>query len=396
MADTPKVYVICDLNCKFEGMTKEQIYTAIVQAVNEGTIGDIDTGFVQTIKTINGKALKFFVGEQHEYELLSEKDREGLFAIITNDMDKYSILTAIETLQKSVNEMPEKIEKVVTDFEDGKRKVHTAKYAECITPAARAIEEITATGIYLAIGYYVSTSDRASFYISKIIAITNLNLDVYPDGHEIENDIIYDGLAKKIRFVKTEPAWNRTLYIYKIGNIGNEQEEEVITGIKFTVNGVEYNCDKGMTWAEWVASDYNTKPYYVTNGHISVSSSQIAGVPMTIIDNAIPTDLIVGGMSYVHTTTTYTPSGGATSNPFTINGVKYYSPSASSTTWGDWINSSYNTGGFFADNGGYGYVAKTWNSEYDTGTVVAEPEGDTPVFRDNYIVAGDTYKLINV
>lgn len=98
MATTPTVYVICDQNCKFEGMTKEQILTAIVNAVSSGEIGDVNTGFVQTIKTINGKALKFFVGEQHEYDALSEGDKQDLFAIITNDTTKDSLLDSVESL----------------------------------------------------------------------------------------------------------------------------------------------------------------------------------------------------------------------------------------------------------------------------------------------------------
>ncbi len=110
MANTPTVYVICDKNCKFEGMTKEQIYTAIAQAVNEGTISDIDTGFIQTVKTINGTPLKFFVGTQHEYDILSAADKENLFAIITNDATRESILAAVESLQETVESLLVRVE----------------------------------------------------------------------------------------------------------------------------------------------------------------------------------------------------------------------------------------------------------------------------------------------
>ena len=96
-------WVLCDDNCRFPAMTKEQILTAIVQAVNEGTIRDIDTGFVTTLKTINGMALKFFVGTQSEYEALSEDDKKSVFAIITNDTSKESIERAIKTLTDKVD-----------------------------------------------------------------------------------------------------------------------------------------------------------------------------------------------------------------------------------------------------------------------------------------------------
>lgn len=102
---TPKVYVICDQNCKFESMTKEQILSAIMQAVNEGTIGDIDAGFIQTIKTINGKSLKFFYGEQAAFDALTDEEKQGVFAIITNDATIDGLKSAIEDVQNTLYEM---------------------------------------------------------------------------------------------------------------------------------------------------------------------------------------------------------------------------------------------------------------------------------------------------
>lgn len=99
---TPRVYVICDQNCKFESMTKEQIYAAILQAVNEGTIGNIDAGFITTIKTINGVPLRFFVGEQAAYDALTAAEKKDLFAIITNDTTRAGLVEALEALKKSV------------------------------------------------------------------------------------------------------------------------------------------------------------------------------------------------------------------------------------------------------------------------------------------------------
>lgn len=98
-------WVLCDDNCRFPAMTKEQILTAIAQAVSTGKIGDIDTGFITTIKTINGTALRFFVGTQNEYEALSEDDKKSVFAIITNDTSKEGIEAAIKTLEDEINDL---------------------------------------------------------------------------------------------------------------------------------------------------------------------------------------------------------------------------------------------------------------------------------------------------
>ena len=107
MAETPKVFVICDKNCKLEGMTKEQILAAIMQAANSGIITDVDAGFVTTIKTINGLPLRFFVGEQAEYLALTEEEKKGLFAIITNDTAKAGFEEAIQNISTELTELIE-------------------------------------------------------------------------------------------------------------------------------------------------------------------------------------------------------------------------------------------------------------------------------------------------
>lgn len=113
---TPIVYVICNNNCKYEGMTKEQILTAIAQAVSEGKISNIDTGFITTIKTINGAPLKFFVGTQAEYEALTTDQKHNLFAIITNDTTKADINEILETLTKELDDAKINIADIMENF----------------------------------------------------------------------------------------------------------------------------------------------------------------------------------------------------------------------------------------------------------------------------------------
>jgi len=164
--ETPKVYVLCDANCKWEGMTKEQILTAITQAVNEGTISNIDTGFVQTIKTINGTALKFFVGEQSEYDALTEADKKDLFAIITNDATKEGLLNAIEELQTNLKEVL-----------DGKRAVPWATNADKAkllnfgAPVLNTAKKLTEKGYY-----FVRIADTNCDYDTVIYWETGKNI----------------------------------------------------------------------------------------------------------------------------------------------------------------------------------------------------------------------------
>lgn len=100
-----KYYVLCGQNCKFESMTKEQILAAIAHAVETGEVKPVDTGFIETIKTINGKSLRFFVGEQAEYESLSDFEKSNVFALITNDTTKEALFQAHEELNQTVEEL---------------------------------------------------------------------------------------------------------------------------------------------------------------------------------------------------------------------------------------------------------------------------------------------------
>lgn len=73
MADR-KYFVLCDHNCKFEGMTKEQILTKIAEAT--GTVpSDIDDAFITKIKEQNRNvALHFWFGTEAEYNALVVKN----------------------------------------------------------------------------------------------------------------------------------------------------------------------------------------------------------------------------------------------------------------------------------------------------------------------------------
>lgn len=143
MADK-KYYCYCESNCKYETMTKEQILAAITQAVNEGTIGDINTGFVQTIKTINGHPLKFFVGAQSEYEALTDEEKEGVFALITNDTTKDALIEAIETLQSTSGAHEARIAELSGDVNGLLDGTKSAKKAVSATYAASAENATTA------------------------------------------------------------------------------------------------------------------------------------------------------------------------------------------------------------------------------------------------------------
>lgn len=89
--------------------------------------------------------------------------------------------------------------------------------------------------------------------------------------------------------------------------------------IKFTINGDTYIADRGMTWAEWFASDYNTTGE--TEGTITDANG-----------NEVSMDaVIVGGTAYEvgfapdTVTITITGSSGEGYGSVSIDGTTYWS-----------------------------------------------------------------------
>ena len=108
-----KWYVRCQMGCLAESMTKEQILTAISQAVETGKVKDVDTGFVTRLVEQNkGVALYFWVGTQAEYNAIETK-ADDCFYIITDDTIKEDIEAAIAELTKSVEAIENKVGKVL-------------------------------------------------------------------------------------------------------------------------------------------------------------------------------------------------------------------------------------------------------------------------------------------
>lgn len=231
MADR-KYYVICDIGCKFESMTKEQILTAIMQAVENGEIKDVDTGFVTTIKTVNGHALRFFVGQQSEYEALTEAEKQDLFAIITNDTSKESMLASLENLRNDIDEWTE-------NFRNGTFEVGNAKNATNATNAdflsMKSIATINDFGkdrslsIDLADGIYLvalrNMSDSYTFILNVINSVNdNCMASIHNGSHEIL--LLYTPYDKMLTlYMITEDGISHTTSYYwgkviKIGEIG--------------------------------------------------------------------------------------------------------------------------------------------------------------------------------
>ena len=84
--------------------------------------------------------------------------------------------------------------------------------------------------------------------------------------------------------------------------------------ISFTIAGTSYQAEEGMTWEEWVNSDYNTSDYYCsgkiyynrTNDYMAFGGSVRIGY--TEFDQeVIGSDTITNGMTYYYVTISSEP-----------------------------------------------------------------------------------------
>lgn len=95
MSEGKKYYCFCGSNCKYETMTKEQILAAITQAVETGSVGDCDTGFITKVKETNkGGYVTFWVGTRAQYNALESK-AENCIYIMTDDTTGEDIYRAL-------------------------------------------------------------------------------------------------------------------------------------------------------------------------------------------------------------------------------------------------------------------------------------------------------------
>lgn len=137
-----KYFCFCDSNCKFETMTKEQIIAAITQMMETGSVGNVDTGFVTTIKEQNaGTALTFWVGTTAQYNAIPEEERaKNCLYITTDDTTKEDfekrvaeILEAVDTACKAANDATtaaEAAEKAANNAIGMKREFDSGSIAE--------------------------------------------------------------------------------------------------------------------------------------------------------------------------------------------------------------------------------------------------------------------------
>lgn len=120
-------YVICDDNCKFEGMTKEQIIAAIEEATGN-VPSDVDSAFITKIKEMNrNNALKFWIGTNFEYNVLvQDGDLEAnTMYIVTDEEFPEEITQEMQLFRAELDVLTSRVTTIEETLTTAKANVNT-------------------------------------------------------------------------------------------------------------------------------------------------------------------------------------------------------------------------------------------------------------------------------
>lgn len=190
-------YVLDNKDCKHESMTKEQIYTAIEQAVKTGEITNYDTGFITKIKEQNtGKCLTFWIGTSAEYNALTSKSEDMLY-ILTDECTLADVIIKINELDSNLTTFMENTNSVQDELAAGVSNVEGN--LDNIENAIAALENQVEKHTLI----YDSTEGVQITHVSQ--AYKDLFEYSVINFSELKNKIIEIEWAEKRRISEVEP-----------------------------------------------------------------------------------------------------------------------------------------------------------------------------------------------
>lgn len=153
---------------------------------------------------------------------------------------------------------------------------------------------------------------------------------------------------------------------------------EEATVITFTIDGTEYQAEEGMTFDEWVESEYNTDGFRLDFGTYPAVLVNSKGIQVLNNNNSVyKTDTIQNA--------TYT-----TLITFTIDGTQYQAEVG--MTWTKWCASEYNTDGYYVHTTSGGPVKRIPAESNNFYKVFDSSDAEEKGY--STILNGETYTLV--
>lgn len=187
-------YVFDDKLCKFEGLTKEQIYAAIADATGNTPTG-VDDAFITKIKETNrNNALSIWKGTQAQYNAIATKDA-NTFYIIEDDATISDLQANIDAVDAKVDDLSDFLDHIVIDTRTTVSSWSSISSGEFYTAGYRYKADVTVTGctsdhtgdVVFSVGTASSGNVAPVFETgaNKITIYSKLNSTAYIDRIEV-------------------------------------------------------------------------------------------------------------------------------------------------------------------------------------------------------------------
>lgn len=137
-----RFYVLCDDDCRYEGMTKAEILEAIEQALEQGYVSDPDGAVFSRIKEINTNGtVQIWSGTEAEFNALSPTPTVGL-SVVRVGADGVLYLCANDSLIQALSKL--QVDNTVT--KEGENAVSGAAVAAYVTQELGKIADYDGEG----------------------------------------------------------------------------------------------------------------------------------------------------------------------------------------------------------------------------------------------------------
>ena len=235
-------YVFDDKLCKYEGMTKEQIYNAIAEATG-ATPASVDDGFISTIvETHNNRSMHLWKGTSAEYAQLQTIDPDT-FYIISDD-------TTIDDMEAEIADINVRMNNLVSSI----------FWCDNNTTAAEVATALASNRIPIYVHVFPPIGSIPSYTISYMYAGTN-SLGHYEFTRAYGNKIFYADL---------NPNNNN----WSTSSLQIEITSNKVTSISSSSTDAQYPSAKAVYDAiEAGAAVASTETYFAESQNVSSGSN---------------------------------------------------------------------------------------------------------------------------
>jgi len=213
----------------------------------------------------------------------------------------YTLYTNGATLYKSSTQRSETSVTVSTSSNNGSTDIYGDKFCD---PTDYPVSDYNSSNGWMSYGYHfvyegytfshwntAADGSGTSYFVG----------DNLPSSPSVDNN--YYAIWEKIQVGYRDEICNIMGCLPMGASLEPSETSNSSTLITFTIAGTTYQAEEGMTWGEWVESEYNTGGYYINvYGHVTLPPTGI-GYIETVIGDAVYGNDIMTSNTYLWNST---------------------------------------------------------------------------------------------